>query len=203
MASSLRNTRSFPPMKTAHLTFAFFLVFTLCSFTSDTFQQVEWTEERKLSWDDFRGEPNPSSHAHAATAIRISAAPYYKNKKLYYSVTTFFDPSQSWCRSKSEQLLRHEQLHFDIAELYARKVRKRISELRSRGVKDVKTINAEIQKLLDESNRVDATYDKKTIHGANPERQRRWEENILYQLRNLASYAKPVWESQNRTGRGR
>src|SRR5436190_4980330 len=115
----------------------------------DTSEFIPWSINRKLTWNDFHGFASSYSQADAATAIHISARPFYHKKKLYYDVNAYFIPNQSWFRTKSAALLRHEQLHFDIAELYARKVRKKISEYSQMGVRDVHEYNQAVMQILD------------------------------------------------------
>lgn len=159
-----------------------------------TADYIIWDESRPLSWEDFRGVVNDASHADAATAIHISAKPYLQKKKIYYVVDACFVPDKSWSREESETLLRHEQLHFDLAELYARKVRKKISEYRQMGVRDVAEYNHAISKILQESNRVDIQYDFDTLHGTLPARQSQWEKNIALELKILKPFARENWK---------
>jgi hypothetical protein len=155
---------------------------------------ISWNEHRRLTWDDFKGRVNETSMADAATAIHISAKPFYRKKKLYYDVNAFFIPHQSWCRSKSERLLAHEQLHFDIAELYARKARKKISELSQMGLRDVKEYNRAVSRILQESNRVDVEYDMNTLHGSHIQRQENWERQIKLELNILSRFSSANWK---------
>lgn len=165
---------------------------TLSSTASSEY--ILWEELRPLSWSDFRGAVNHSSHADAATAISISAKPYMYKKRIFYVVDARFIPEQSWCRAKSESLLRHEQLHFDIAELYARKARKKISEYRQMGVRDIAEYNAAISAVLEESNRVDIKYDFDTLHGSLPEKQSSWEKEIALELEMMKPFARENWK---------
>jgi hypothetical protein len=155
---------------------------------------ISWDETRKLSWQDFRGAVSRTSHADAATAISISARPFYHKKRLFYDVNAYFIPEQSWSKAKSAQLLRHEQLHFDIAELYARKVRKKISEYRQMGIQDLGEYNRAISSILQESNRIDVQYDFSTFHGALTEKQARWEKEINTELQVLNNFSKTNWK---------
>jgi hypothetical protein len=150
---------------------------------------LHWEAARPLIWSDFRGEPDALSDADAASAIRISAKPYRKGRKIFYAVDATFLPGRSWCRSKSDRLLRHEQLHFDIAELYARKIRKKVNDLRLNGIHDLKKYQDAVNLLLEESNRVDVTYDTRTCHGVITDKQLMWEKNIGSQLRSLEMFS--------------
>lgn len=165
------------------------LVIILMSATEKKSTYIGWTPSRKLQWEDFRGVANHHSHADAATAVQISARPFYYKKKLHYDVRAYFIPEQSWYREKSETLLRHEQLHFDIAELYARKVRKMIAAYAQMGVKDVDDYNEAIRKILNESNRLDAQYDFSTLHGTIQQEQARWEKEIDMELSQLDRFS--------------
>jgi hypothetical protein len=171
----------------------------LCSLllmsSSPSPEDLQWNEYRPLKWEDFQGEININSLADAATAVTIRADGFKKKGKIYYQVNSVFHKRRSWYRKKSVQLLRHEQLHFDIAELYARRIRKTISELQRKDVSDVRQYKNAIEKLLEESNRIDQAYDNKTIHGIDLNRQRLWEKNIHDQLDSYSSYSAPNWKN--------
>ena len=167
-----------------------FIVFLSSGWTIDkNATDLEWND-KTLSWDDFAGDVNPYSTADAATSVRIVATPYFHHSKIHYRVNTYFIREHSWYRNRSEQLLSHEQLHFDLAELYARKVRKKISEYQRQGVRDVHAYNAAIQRILDESNRIDVNYDERTLHGCLSEKQALWKKNIWVQLKALEPFSK-------------
>lgn len=154
----------------------------------DPEQYIAWNEYYALSWDNFNGKADPGTFGDAGTAVKIMAKPYLVKKRIYYNVYALFDRKKSWVSDKSPRLLTHEQLHFDIAELYARLARKKVAELTARGEKDVKTYNHEIQKILRESNRVDRQYDIETLHGGLVEKQKDWETKIARQLKSLEKY---------------
>ena len=150
-----------------------------------------WNEFYKLQWDDFQGEPDKGSLGDAGTAVQIKAKPYLVKKEIRYDVEALFNRKKSWARDTSPSLLAHEQLHFDIAELYARKIRKKIRELQKQRVNDIKTFNEAIQTLLIESNEVDAQYDLETLHGALSRKQAEWSSRIKQELASLRIYKKP------------
>src|SRR5687768_6828529 len=85
---------------------------------------ITWNEFYRLQWHDFQGEPQENSIGDAGTVVQIKAKPYLVKKQVRYDVYALFNRKKSWARDYSESLLAHEQLHFDIAELYARKIRK-------------------------------------------------------------------------------
>ncbi len=65
----------------------------------------------------------------AASAISVSPLIYPVNESTYYyNITALFNRYDSWMIVKSKDILEHEQIHFDIFELYARKMRKYLVE---------------------------------------------------------------------------
>ena len=152
--------------------------------------ELSWNEYYRLQWDDFQGEPDKNSLGDAATAVRIKAKPFIVKKKIHYDVVAIFTRNKSWYRDTSPELLAHEQLHFDIAELYARKIRRQIAEMKRQGVNDIKTFNTAIHELLLESNLVDAQYDAETLHGAMTRKQAAWSDKIKGELASLKKFGK-------------
>lgn len=150
-----------------------------------------WNEYYKLQWDDFQGEPDHGSLGDAGAAVQIKAKPYLIKKEIRYDVEAYFNRRKSWARDTSPSLLAHEQLHFDIAELYARKIRKKVRELQKHRVNDIKTYNKAIQALLLESNEIDEQYDLETLHGALSRKQADWSARIKKELASLRSFKKP------------
>jgi predicted secreted Zn-dependent protease len=148
----------------------------------------EWNEFYDLQWHDFQGKRTEDAIGDAGTVVQIKAKPYMLKKKIRYDVYAYFSRKKSWAVDTSNALLRHERLHFDIAEVYARKIRKKIQELSDRNVNDVKVYNAAIQELLEESNDADRLYDIQTLHGSLPKRQAEWTRKVRQELLDLKKY---------------
>ena len=105
--------------------FGCFLLVSAC----DGPERFTWENHPTLSWDDFRGtsekfEPGVA----AATHSGLTVASICKGGTLDVWVTAYFSPTRSWVRPNRKDLLllEHEQGHFDITELYARKLRQAI-----------------------------------------------------------------------------
>lgn len=153
-------------------------------------ESISWNEFYKLQWHDFRGVPDENSRGDAGAAVQIKAKPFLVKKEIRYDVVALFDRNKSWARDRSPSLLAHEQLHFDIAELYAREIRKKVNEFNERGVSDLSTYNTAIQELLLESNRADEQYDLETLHGALSKKQEAWVKKVEEDLYGLQQYKK-------------
>src|SRR6476620_7585702 len=152
---------------------------------------LAWNEFYKLKWSDFNGRPTDNAAGDAGTVVQIKAKPFLVKDKVEFDIQTFFDREKSWKRAETAELLAHEQLHFDLAELYARKIRQKVAELQKAGVKEVKVYNMEVQKLLTESNEADMKYDIETLHGALVKQQATWAASIKTQLAQLKQFKKP------------
>jgi hypothetical protein len=77
-------------------------------------------------------------------------------------------------------LLRHEQLHFDLAKLTTVKIRRRLSELK--GPCALPDRDAVVEKIVveltEEFGKEQKLYDDETAHGTKPQMQRQWETRI-------------------------
>ena len=113
----------------------FLLLLISCSFTIYTKAQprkkllndtIIWRSDYLLVREDFKGKLLPGSGGHAASAIYI----YSKEVDglIMYNIEAILVKSKSALKSESKYALNHEQKHFDVAELYARKFRKKMSE---------------------------------------------------------------------------
>ena len=155
---------------------------------------LTWNESYKLSWQDFKADPNKNVSAVAITASGItfgySIKQTDKEEVVSFSseVHAHFYPEQSWYKSERADvhILGHEQLHFNITELYARKFRYRISQLKLSNSlrRELKTIHKEINTELSE---MQDKYDNETDYSRNFEIQSKWK---IYMDTELKKYSK-------------
>lgn len=156
----------------------------LCSLTANE-PQFAWNEKRKLTWGDFKGKPVKSNSAAALTYTDIQIAASLIDGKLSVEVKNYFDSKLSWTKNKeSSSLLAHEQLHFDITELYTRKIRKKLNDIISEEAIRSGTINKESDKLLKEWKEFQLKYDSETNHGVLANKQKEWEQKVKNLLLN-------------------
>jgi len=165
------------------------ILFTYNSFSlSNSSDEIKWSSNRKLSYDDFAG-PVPSSSPWAAnTSSNIFFSYDFTNKELRNVVVySSFSQSKSWMKKKIPEVLRHEQLHFDITELYARKLYTDASKL-------IGKENAEnqLKQIFKDANiacsEVQNQYDDESGHGVSAEKQESWEKKIAQQLSETSVY---------------
>ncbi len=152
-------------------------------------ETLEWSPTYKLAWADFKGEAPDHPRAAAITASGItyqfSTLGTGKELELDFKATTYFYPDKSWYQSElcDSLILSHEQLHFDISELFARKMRKRIDSTKfTQNVKaEVRSIYKEILKELNEFQNL---YDEQTNFSRDIEQQLIWNKKIVEALKN-------------------
>lgn len=174
--------------------FRIFIIISSFLFVSQDEPVISWNEGYKLSWSDFKGSPNKSESASAITASGITIGLSVKESNgrvisFTSNVYAHFYPEQSWYKVKeaNAHVLGHEQLHFDITELYARKFRQRISQL-----KVSNTISSQLKKLhntiRNELALEQDTYDAETNYSRNVEQQAKWKAHIATELSKLSKY---------------
>lgn len=93
---------------------------------------LHWAEYRKLTWDDFKGEPIdlPGMAGQEMTVMLANFKKAHLLLPAMASVVTIFDRNNSWAadKSRTSQQLKYYQLTFDLHEVYSRKLRKEYSQ---------------------------------------------------------------------------
>ena len=92
---------------------------------------ISWTSDSLLRWSDFKAELNPAVFEDSRSVIKYGFTWTVNSDKvndkivfLIDSITTVteFHPLLSWFRESesNDDLLKHEQGHFDLAEMLRR-----------------------------------------------------------------------------------
>ena len=157
--------------------------------------RIDW-KENGLTWSDFQAPPDPGSPFSANTSSGISYSWSMKGsamgKEYSYEVTSFFLPAKSWVKGgkSSTNLLAHEQLHFDITELHARKLRKALVEF---DFENARNLKLDLQALYKRTEIERATMQKKfdveTRHSMNEAAQLEWQRFIKEELKKLKDFS--------------
>jgi hypothetical protein len=163
----------------------------LLSFNKASAQDtIYWNPNYKLKWGDFQGKIDSNSKDGAVSRPGVKYHLSVKEDSFTVNVACFFIKSKSWSKFKeSDTLLMHEQGHFDIAELFARKLRKAFTEYKF----NTQTVGNDINKLFilnkEERTAMDALYDKETNHSQNRQQQLLWNIKIKAELNTLKKFA--------------
>jgi hypothetical protein len=168
--------------------FQFFLIaFPLFSLPGKSF--IDWSPTQKLTWEDFKAPPDMNCRNAALTASAIQFNFTYDGQ-LKYTITCQFDKNKSWGKVKTDYILSHEQGHFDITEIFARKLNKSLAEYT---VGNVKSLNKDLNKIYESTmhqlNNMQNVYDSETNFSINKEKQAEWLEKINKELKDLNNYA--------------
>ncbi len=157
-------------------------------------QEIIWSPDRTLTWKDFKGKPktvfnnNVGAQSYCGFGFQSNFITVFSKAKII--VTTTFDCNLSWVREDQKhrmELLEHEQFHFNLSEVYARRLRKRISEikLKSSNIKEAEIIFKQVYaEYLDRQE----LYDSESNHGLNNEKQNEWQFSIGNELEGLQFY---------------
>lgn len=154
-----------------------------------------WSSTDKLKWSDFKGKvPSAglSSSDKAACSSMPKPYPLQENDSTYsYKVKAMFYRYKSWAKAKdtTQYLLAHEQLHFDISELYARIMRKAFKGLGSWTESTANTYSVIKKKIYADHIARQNDYDIKTAHGTIKKAQQEWTVKIHAELEALKEFS--------------
>ena len=166
--------------------FPFFL------FSQQDAEIINWSEDKKLVWDDFKAAPQKDGDVAALTATHLGFAYNVENWKVSYTIECRFEKNRSWGLVKNNWILKHEQGHFDVAEIFARKLFKAISEYQFNKKTFQKDLDSIYKKIVDEKEKFQDDYDDETDFSRNKKRQEEWLKKIctiLSESKSWASYA--------------
>jgi hypothetical protein len=150
---------------------------------------IPWTPEERLTWDDFLSEPKRGTDAVASTSTSLGIAYQVQSGQLTYHITCNFSKEKSWGLMKTDYILAHEQGHFDITEIFARKLNEALQnyEFNKRTFK--RDINNIYQSIVQQKEDFQHKYDGETDHSRNRKLQYDWLNTIQSLLDETAVYA--------------
>jgi hypothetical protein len=158
---------------------------TVKKFKNDT---VVWKKDSLLKKEDFKAKVKKNELGSSTTCIFVY--PNESNGVLVFSVEALFVKSKSFITPTSEYVLKHQQLYFDICELYARKLRKMISDKDFKKVSNVtEVIQQMYTKVNNEYAKEEQKYDTDTNYGLNAAKQQVWADDIQKQLTALDAFS--------------
>ena len=99
-------------------------------------EAMPWSLARRLTWADFKGGAPRDTTAAAETAYTLFYGVRCAGEAFEFRVVAAFRQNDSWVRPSvlkspgdNARALRHEQTHFDLSEVHARRMRRYYSEL--------------------------------------------------------------------------
>jgi hypothetical protein len=153
-----------------------FFLFSSCScFAQEEPEELlKWSETRKLTWDDYKATPDSASEFAASTTTYLEIEYTFMTDGFRFKIKSSFSKANSWGFKKTNYILRHEQGHFDIAEIFARKLYQQMKQYKFNS----KSCKEDTQKIyntiVDEKAKMQDDYDRETNHSINKEKQKEW-----------------------------
>ncbi len=155
---------------------------------------IHWSPDLELTWADYKGpSQGEQTNMHAMTAsginssINIGELPGQIEIEL--NITAIFSQNQSWTDGQNKQdLLHHEQIHFDITEWVTRQF---IQEVQNFDFS--KNFFAEYNELYEKYSKMHGErqdeYDRDTRHSNIDEQQAIWNKKVSDALKELEQYS--------------
>jgi Bacterial protein of unknown function (DUF922) len=164
---------------------------------------IEYAALSNFNWGLFKGKINPKHVEQMGAniaAVTVSALSYttsvVNGKKATVRITAEFRPHESWTRYPKIKLpavaLDHEKRHFDITEIYARKIRQVVSTTKFSSAGFNEELDALFKEMAAQHRAEQARYDHETNHSIKPEEQKQWNAWIDSQLEALSEFSKAV-----------
>jgi len=160
---------------------------------------VEWSQNRKLTRADFQSRSPLPRGVMARSFVAVDAAWACDHGTFEPRIRAVFDPARSSWHTASivdasnarqpvpndRDVLQHEQVHFDIAELVARQIRTYFASLsdictRPGGMIPLRAVVEDYRQSLDEQQ---SRYDRETLFGIDGRVQSIWSTRIAADLK--------------------
>lgn len=150
---------------------------------------IPWSDRERLVWDDFMCAPRTGTDAVASTSTSLGLSYQVNNGQLEYHINCNFSKQKSWGLLRTDYILAHEQGHFDITEIYARKLNEAMSNYQFNRRNFKSDINKIYHDLVAEKEQFQEDYDNITDHSRNRKLQYEWLDKIQNLLNETSPYA--------------
>lgn len=159
-------------------------------------QAKPWTPDWRLAWTNFQGAPPTGGDEGARTAYGLYYAWSCRGDAFAFHVVAALHPRRSWVKAavvrdarESPRVLRHEQTHFDLTEVFARRMRQHFATLARPCSHTDAELRAVARQLVDQEKAMQRRYDGETNHGLLDDRQAAWNAEVARLLAAAARYA--------------
>lgn len=146
---------------------------------------------KNLTWQDFKAKPNYQSKYGATIfpSIAIDTKIGVRDHQIIAEITpkVYMVPNMSWVldKAKTDEALKHEQVHFDITKIVMDRLIEKFKLLKASSIDDLQSmINYEYLESYKEMNRLQNAYDTETNHSLIKHKQMEWEQKVEKWLQN-------------------
>ncbi|MGZ8943388.1 MAG: DUF922 domain-containing protein [Methylobacter sp.] len=158
---------------------------------------------RKIAWSEFREVSSRPEGEFEDAQISVELEPEknisveresgrFKMGKVIFKMS--IKKSESWVvrGQKSDDLLAHEQGHFDIVGLFYRDLITALQQLRANSVSELGRETKHLMGQYDrEADQMSKQYDQDTHHGRNAVRQQAWRKQIQDCIQKSSQFTAP------------
>lgn len=182
---------------------AFCVVVSSTGLFSQQVPLIEYATVTSFNWGMFKGKINlqhlneMGDNTQAVTVSNLTyAAKAITDKSATVKVMAEFNPNESWTRfpkmQRQEIALDHEKRHFDITEIYARKIRKAIATNHFTSKHFIDSLDSLFKDYTSQHRAEQNKYDQETMHSMDTTQQQKWNKWIDEQLIAFSAYADPA-----------
>jgi hypothetical protein len=164
------------------------LLFLFLLTSTSTFAQrdlIEWNDTLQLSVEDYKGGiTSADTSNHISSSCGLYCIPQITGDTASITIIAYFDRNKSWARRKrvTPLLLQHEKGHFDLTEIFARKLKKRILAMKTNKSTFVKDVRKVYDKTWEDLQKQHQAYDRATEFSNVEFAQRTWQNFIKENL---------------------
>ena len=177
--------------KSLVIVFFLSLLFNLKKCNNSKQDFIIWTSSKKLTREDFEGTQPDSSNASAGASVKLRVNYIIKEKSTSFDVRCVFFKKESWFvySDPGEHILLHEQGHFDIGEIFARRLRKDLYEaVKYTPIISPRRLDSLYKAHAKALDGMQVLYDGETNHSLIIDKQERWNFQIRKTLDSLNTY---------------
>jgi hypothetical protein len=162
---------------------AVLLMVSITAFSQTKNDTISWSSCYKLKWEDFKGKPDSTLEYEAITFSGIDSRYIFTDTSFSFKATAFFIKQKSWKKSfANDYALKHEQLHFDITEVFARKLNIELKKIKPVRATVKKIVSDLVQRIINEKEDFQNQYDNETDFGRIIASQKKWQRKIMLLL---------------------
>jgi hypothetical protein len=156
---------------------------------------IYWSEKLKLTWSYYLGKPNNYKVYSAISSCGIEAKiSSIEGDTAFIEIAARFNKVKSWVKNNAQtkEVLNHEQGHFDLTEVYSRKLRSQLAGV----IFSEENLNSTLKNYVDKNYieliTAQEKYDLETNFSNDTSNQSKWDKRIIDELDQLVEFNNPV-----------
>lgn len=135
---------------------------------------------KTLVFSDFKGKPDGKAAAIIVCATEVEIE--NRNDSILWTARTIIDADSSFFDDKTQRVLKHEQCHLDICEIYTRKINIFLAQYQKCSPKLEESVEKVVDTFFIAERRQQKLFDKQTRHSTDDYEEYIWEGAIKNEL---------------------